>query len=97
VLDVGNGNSGFSKAIGDRMRRKACPVLDAAKSLLLGRSYQLAVAQQAGGRIGMEGIYPEDKIAHQLAGNKTTLSVRGLLNRGDLLVVAKDEAFGDPK
>src|ERR1700688_4508762 len=57
--DVTEVDFGFLQAIGDGARRETRPVLEPAKPLLFGRGHQLAIAQDAGGRIGVVGVDPE--------------------------------------
>ena len=50
VLHIRKLNACLSQAIGDSMRRKSRPMLDAAESLLLGGRNQLSVSHQRGRR-----------------------------------------------
>ena len=43
VIDIGEGKSGFIQAIGDCLRRKACPVFHPPKTLLLSGRKEYAI------------------------------------------------------
>ena len=48
------------EAMADRLTREAHPVVDAAEAPLLGRRDDLAIADEAGGRIAVERIFAWD-------------------------------------
>ena len=56
VIDVGQRQPGFRQAIGDCLLREAGPMLGAPEPLLLGGRDQAPVDDDAGRRIGMEGV-----------------------------------------
>ena len=60
VVDVVESNAGLAQAIGDRLRGKPGPMLDPPEPLLLRRGDQHAVAHEAGGGVGVEGVEAED-------------------------------------
>ena len=49
------------QTIADGLGRETCPMLDPAKALFLGSGNHLAVAQEAGGRVAVEGVDAEDE------------------------------------
>ena len=60
MLDLGEGNAGLRKAIRDRLRRKARPMLNAAEALFLCCRHKLAIAHERSSRITMERIEAEN-------------------------------------
>ena len=60
MLHIGERDARFAQAIGDRLRGKAGPMLDAAEALLLRRRDELAVAHERGRRIAVKGVEAED-------------------------------------
>jgi hypothetical protein len=50
----------LTQTISDSLRRKSCPMLDAAEALFLSGRDQLAVAHKCSRGIGVEGIKTED-------------------------------------
>ena len=60
VLDVGQREICLPQAIGDRLGREAGPMLYAAESLLFCCRNELAVANERGGGIAVEGIEAEN-------------------------------------
>jgi len=61
VIDVGERDTtGFSQTIGDGLRRKARPMLDAAESLLFDRGHQNSISNEGSRGVAMECIETED-------------------------------------
>ena len=60
MVDVAQARAGFREAIGDRLRGKAGPVLDAPEPFLLGGGDQHAVADQARRGVGVERVDAEN-------------------------------------
>jgi hypothetical protein len=60
MLDIAKTQPRFAQAIGDRLRRKSSPMLDAPKTLFFCRRYQHAVPYQGSRRICVKGVNPED-------------------------------------
>src|SRR5262249_56740759 len=56
VPDIGEPDARFAHAVGDRLRREAGPMLDAAESLFLCCRNERAVANNRRSRIAVEGI-----------------------------------------
>ncbi len=60
MVDIGEAQPGFAQAVGDGLRGKPRPMLDAAKALLFGGRHQFAVPHQRRRGIAVEGIEAED-------------------------------------
>jgi len=60
MMDVGEREPRLAQTPGDSLRWEAGPVLDAAKTLLLGCRDKRAVAHQRCRRIPMEGVKAKD-------------------------------------
>ncbi len=59
MVDIGQGQVGLVEAIADGFARKSGPVLDPAETLLFRGRDNLAVTNQASGRIAVECVDPE--------------------------------------
>ena len=60
MVDIGQRDPCLAQAIADRFAGKAAPMLDAAKTLLFDRCDEFAILDQAGGRVGVIGVEPEN-------------------------------------
>ena len=60
MVHIAEAQAGFAQAIGDRLRGKPRPMLDAPKTLFFCGCHQLAVHHQGSRRIAVEGIDAED-------------------------------------
>src|SRR5262249_5546030 len=64
--NIAKRGSRLGEAVSDGLRGEARPMLDAPEPLLLRRGYDLAVAEQAGGAIGVVGVKSQDHHASDL-------------------------------
>jgi len=64
MLDVAQRDAGFGQAVADRFAGEAAPMLDAAEALFLDGGDQGAILHQAGGRVGVISVQPQD-VSHQ--------------------------------
>ena len=101
MLDVGQLKTCLPQAVGDRLRRKAGPVLDAAEALLLRCRDELAVTNERGRRIAVEGI--EAKNDHPFASCTVTPAVFRPTNRflcqfqaSVIMVVSSERSVDQP-
>src|SRR5437016_4083654 len=69
VIEIGEAQACFTQAIGNRFRRKPCPMLDAAKPLLFGRRHQYAIPHQRRRGIAVKGIEAKDDYRRSPAGS----------------------------
>lgn len=60
VVHLAEAYPGFAKAIGDRMRGKARPMLDTPETLFFGRSYDVAAAYQGRGGVAVKRVKTEN-------------------------------------
>src|SRR5690606_1166399 len=60
VVDIRQRDAGLLQAISDRLRGKASPMLEPAKTFFLGGRDQLAVLDEGGRRIAVKGVEAED-------------------------------------
>src|SRR5687767_6338650 len=60
ILNVGKPKSGFLQAVGDCLRRKTSPMLDAPEAFLFGCSNELAVTDERSGGITVIGVKAEN-------------------------------------
>ena len=61
MVEVVDRDARFVQAVADGFGGEAGPVLDAAKPFFLRRGDDLAVAQEAGGGVGVEAVEAEDE------------------------------------
>jgi hypothetical protein len=87
VLDIGEPEARFAQAVGDRVRREAGPMLQAAKSLLFRRRNERAVAHQGGRRIGVECIEAEDDHLFNPRLGGTADRRRGFIRQGVIMII----------
>src|SRR5262249_32153435 len=60
MLNIGKGEACFPQAVSNCLRREASPMLHAAEALLFRGSNKLAVADERGRGIAVEGIKPQN-------------------------------------
>src|SRR5262249_35793250 len=60
MVHIGELHACLTQAISSSLRRKSCPMLDAAEPFLLGSRDKSAVAQKRSGGIGVKGVETKD-------------------------------------